>query len=213
MKASNLLPPLVVESTPATPKRRVIPPTTYADELRRERARIERRRRTQETTRKALEAFQAAEAAKAEQTSSVPPEPIEPLPEPEGLVPPEPSRFPREPQRLVEHWARTAERVAANRAAFMRRERQRLETMTLASNVQVIFAAMRAAFEACGVDDESIFDRLETGTYCRNIEAVKRRRAVFMHMHYHGGVSWSDIARAFGVAHSVVMSCRRPLKR
>lgn len=212
MKATNLLP---TTATPApvlvtvTPKPR---PTTYAEEVRRHKARQERRKRLAAAIQTAVEAPAPVEPAEVEAAAEIVPEPLQTLPEPDGLWPPEPRRFPREPQRLTDHWAKVAETIASNRARFMARERQRLEMMASASAVSAIFTAMRAAFKACGINDESIFDRVTTGTYRRCSEAVERRRAVFLHMHYHGGISWSDIARAFGVAHSVVMSSRRPLK-
>jgi DNA-directed RNA polymerase specialized sigma24 family protein len=211
MKATNLLP---TTATPASALVTITPKltTTYADEVRRHKARQERRKRLVTAMQAAVETPAPVEPAEVEAAAEIVPEPLQTLPEPEGLWPPEPRRFPREPQRLTDHWAKVAETIAANRARFMARERQRLETMASASAVSAIFTAMRAAFETCGIDDESIFDRVTTGTYRRCPEAVKRRRAVFLHMHYHGGVSWSDIARAFGVAHSVVMSSRRPLK-
>jgi len=212
MKATNLLPTTAMSApmpVAIKPKPR---PTTYAEEVRRHKARQERRKRLVTAMQAAVETSAPVEHAEVEAAVEIAPEPLQTLPEPDGLWPPEPRRFPREPQRLTEHWAKVAETIAANRARFMARERQRLETMASASAVSSIFTAMRAAFEACGINDEGIFDRVSTGTYRRCSEAVQRRRAVFLHMHYHGGVSWSDIARAFGIAHSVVMASRRPLK-
>lgn len=135
-------------------------------------------------------------------------------PEPVGLVPPEPKTWHRESVFHTAWMAQRAEAVKESRTRFDDHERKRLEQMRIASSAGLIVHAMKQALAACNAD-ESIFHRAACKgtrrTYSRCPDQVIARRRVWRHMHA-AGVSWSDIARLFGVAHSVIMSCRFEVK-
>ena len=208
MRATNLLPQITHTPAPApapaaVTMRLVAPPVDEA---------LKRRRQHQRERLKALYSDRAARmAAEVVERPAVAPEASEPPlrhDEPGGLR--EPRIWPRENLAFVTTLAREAEYIAKQREPMLVEMRRRLEDQTRFVEIVALAKAMQAAFEACGVTDKGIFDRYATGTYDRNPESVSQRRAVFAHMHDVSGVSWVDIARLFGVSHSVVMACRRP---
>ena len=211
MKARNLLEPIAVPAPAPQPVVRCSVADREALIRRRLREYLSRRSVKAVSRHPAVETVPKAAPAIRLVLDRSPPEPVQAMPEPTGTFPPEPKAWRREPAWVVEAMAAEAERVRQERADDQERQRTKMETSVRVLNVNTIAAAYAVAMEAAGATDDD-FERVTgKGTYSRDVESVERRRAVWRHMN-DAGVSYSDLARIFGVQHSVIMDCRNPVR-